>query len=59
LERFLVLIGLLLGIATGCGVPIVIILYGEFTTLLVDRAIENTTSTPTSVLKIFGGGRVL
>ncbi|PNF32773.1 hypothetical protein B7P43_G04483 [Cryptotermes secundus] len=59
LERFLVLAGLLLGIATGCGVPIVIILYGEFTTLLVDRASENITSTPTSVLQIFGGGTVL
>jgi ATP-binding cassette subfamily B (MDR/TAP) protein 1 len=53
------LVGLLLGIATGCGVPIVIILYGEFTTLLIDRALENTTSTPTSVLQIFGGGRLL
>jgi len=56
---FLVIFGLLLGIATGCGVPVVIILYGEFTTLLVDRAIENATSTPTSVLHIFGGGTVL
>jgi ATP-binding cassette subfamily B (MDR/TAP) protein 1 len=59
LERFLVLTGLLLGIATGCGVPVVIILYGEFTTLLVDRASENITSTPTSVLQVFGGGTVL
>jgi hypothetical protein len=59
LEQFLVLTGLLLGIATGCGVPIVIILYGEFTTLLVDRAVENSTSTATSILHIFGGGRVL
>jgi hypothetical protein len=53
------LIGLLLGIATGCGVPIVIILYGKFTTLLVDSASENTTSTSTSILHIFGGGSVL
>lgn len=53
------LVGLLLGIATGCGLPLFIILYGEYTTLLVDRAIENATSTPTSVLQIFGGGRVL
>jgi ATP-binding cassette subfamily B (MDR/TAP) protein 1 len=59
LEKFLVIFGLLLGIAAGCGVPVVIILYGEFTTLLVDRAIENSTSSPTSVLQIFGGGRVL
>jgi hypothetical protein len=54
-----VLTGLLLGVATGCGVPIVIILYGEFTTLLVDRASDNVTSTPTSVLWIFGGGILL
>ncbi|XP_069680453.1 multidrug resistance protein homolog 49-like [Periplaneta americana] len=59
LERILVIAGLLLSIATGCGVPIMIILYGEFTTLLVDRAIENITSTPTSVLRVFGGGSVL
>ncbi|KAJ9598418.1 hypothetical protein L9F63_010893, partial [Diploptera punctata] len=59
LERCLVIAGLVLGVVTGCGVPIVIILYGEFTTLLVDRAIANITSTPTLVLQIFGGGRVL
>lgn len=35
------------------------ILYGEFTTILVDREIREGTSTKTNILKYFGGGRVL
>lgn len=35
------------------------ILYGEFTTILVDREVRQGTSTKTNILKIFGGGRVL
>ncbi|KAK7871055.1 hypothetical protein R5R35_007257 [Gryllus longicercus] len=58
-ERALVALGLLLGVFTGLGQPVIIILYGEFTTLLVDRNMDNITSTPTSLLWIFGGGRVL
>ncbi|GLH05846.1 Uncharacterized protein GBIM_11401 [Gryllus bimaculatus] len=57
-ERALVALGLLLGVLTGLGQPVIIILYGEFTTLLVDRNMDNITSTPTSLLWIFGGGRV-
>jgi ATP-binding cassette subfamily B (MDR/TAP) protein 1 len=48
-----------LSLFSGAGIPLIIILYGEFTTLLVDRATENITSTPTVVLNIFGGGRQL
>lgn len=35
------------------------ILYGEFTTLLVDREIGDGTSTRTNILWVFGGGRIL
>lgn len=35
------------------------ILYGEFTTILVDREIREGTSTRTNILSVFGGGRVL
>lgn len=41
------------------GLPIGLILYGEFTTILVDRATPHLTSTKTNILKIFGGGEVL
>ncbi|CAG9799211.1 unnamed protein product [Chironomus riparius] len=35
------------------------ILYGEFTTILVDRKIARGTSTKTNILSIFGGGKIL
>jgi ATP-binding cassette, subfamily B (MDR/TAP), member 1 len=35
------------------------ILYGEFTTILVDREIRIGTSTRTNILRLFGGGRIL
>lgn len=39
--------------------PWTIIAYGEFTTLLFDRTYGNGTSTPTILLKMFGGGKML
>ncbi|XP_021920941.1 multidrug resistance protein homolog 49-like isoform X2 [Zootermopsis nevadensis] len=59
LERFFIFFGLLLSIFSGIGIPLIIMLYGEFTTLLVDRSQDNVTSSPTTVLNIFGGGRQL
>jgi ATP-binding cassette, subfamily B (MDR/TAP), member 1 len=41
------------------GLPYGMILYGEFTTLLVDREIREGTSTKTNILSIFGGGKIL
>ena len=41
------------------GVPYSVILYGEFTTLLVERTIGTGTSTETWILSLFGGGAVL
>jgi ATP-binding cassette subfamily B (MDR/TAP) protein 1 len=52
-------LGLVLSIISGIGLPLIIILYGEFTTLMVDRAKDNITSTPTTILCLFGGGRQL
>lgn len=40
-------------------IPIVIIVYGEFTTLLVDRALGIGTSSSTIFLPLFGGGKIL
>lgn len=39
--------------------PVLIIVYGEFTTLLVDRKLNNGTSSSTIFLRIFGGGKAL
>ncbi|GLH05440.1 Multidrug resistance protein homolog 65 [Gryllus bimaculatus] len=58
-ERVMVGAGLVFGLVTSIGLPVIIILYGEYTTLLVDRNMENVTSSRTHVLDLFGGGRVL
>lgn len=58
-ERVLMVWGLVFGVLSGQGLPLIIILYGEFTTLLVDRNMVNVTSNPTVLLQIFSGGRVL
>ncbi|XP_003697366.2 multidrug resistance protein homolog 49-like [Apis florea] len=55
----LILGGLIMGTLTGLCIPISTIQYGEFTTLLVDRNMKNHTSTPTLIMKWFGGGKVL
>uniref|UniRef100_A0A182KGS3 ABC transmembrane type-1 domain-containing protein n=1 Tax=Anopheles christyi TaxID=43041 RepID=A0A182KGS3_9DIPT len=53
------LMGVLLASMASLGLPYGVILYGEFTTLLVDRTIGIGKSTDTAILSIFGGGRVL
>ncbi|XP_012280493.1 multidrug resistance protein homolog 49 isoform X1 [Orussus abietinus] len=58
-ELMLVMGGLIMGSLTGLCIPISTIQYGEFTTLLVDRNLENETSTPTLIMEWFGGGKVL
>ncbi|XP_068971412.1 multidrug resistance protein homolog 49 isoform X1 [Bombus flavifrons] len=58
-ELMLIFGGLIMGTLTGLCIPISTIQYGEFTTLLVDRNTENQSSTPTLILKWFGGGKVL
>lgn len=39
--------------------PAFVAIYGEFTTLLVDRTLGTGTSTSTTILPIFGGGQIL
>ncbi|CAK9804633.1 Multidrug resistance protein homolog 49 [Anthophora quadrimaculata] len=58
-ELMLIFGGLIMGTLTGLCIPVSTIQYGEFTTLLVDRNMENHTSTPTLIMKWFGGGKVL
>ncbi|XP_016920161.1 multidrug resistance protein homolog 49 isoform X1 [Apis cerana] len=58
-ELMLIFGGLIMGTLTGLCIPISTIQYGEFTTLLVDRNMKNHTSTPTLIMKWFGGGKVL
>uniref|UniRef100_A0A182J704 ABC-type xenobiotic transporter n=1 Tax=Anopheles atroparvus TaxID=41427 RepID=A0A182J704_ANOAO len=53
------LLGILLASMASLGLPYGVILYGEFTTLLVDRTIGIGKSTDTAILSIFGGGKVL
>ncbi|KAH0550179.1 multidrug resistance protein homolog 49-like isoform X1 [Cotesia glomerata] len=58
-ELMYVFAGLFMGTMTGLCIPVANIQYGEFTTLLVDRNMTNQTSTPTFVMEMFGGGKIL
>ncbi|XP_012236010.1 multidrug resistance protein homolog 49 isoform X2 [Linepithema humile] len=58
-ELILIFASLILASLVGLCIPIATIEYGEFSTLLVDRNIENHTSTKTIIMELFGGGKVL
>lgn len=58
-EVCLVFVGILCASIASLGLPYGMILYGEFTTILVDREIGEGTSTRTNILSVFGGGRIL
>lgn len=58
-EKFLVFVGIIFASIASLGLPYGMILYGEFTTTLVDREIREGTSTRTNILSVFGGGRIL
>ena len=58
-ELMLILLGLILGSFVGLSIPIAIIQYGEFSNMLLDRTKENDTTTPTVILPLFGGGKIL
>ncbi|XP_055625929.1 multidrug resistance protein homolog 49 [Toxorhynchites rutilus septentrionalis] len=53
------ILGVILASFASLGLPYGVILYGEFTTLLVDRTHGIGKSTDTAILSIFGGGQVL
>ncbi|XP_011868087.1 PREDICTED: multidrug resistance protein homolog 49 isoform X2 [Vollenhovia emeryi] len=57
-ELTLIFLGLMLGCLVGMCIPVAIIEYGEFSTMLLDRN-RNDTTTPTFILPWFGGGKIL
>lgn len=58
-ELFLLALGIVFTVLKACGMPLMIVVYGEFTTLLIDRAYRVGTSSSTVFLSAFGGGQVL
>ncbi|XP_041969859.1 multidrug resistance protein homolog 49 [Aricia agestis] len=58
-EFVLLFAGVIFASLNGLFVPIGVIIYGEFTSLLIDRTVMNGTSTPTLTIAMFGGGRIL
>ncbi|CAH0719110.1 unnamed protein product, partial [Brenthis ino] len=58
-EFFLLFAGVIFASLNGLFVPVGVIIYGEFTSLLIDRTVMNGTSTPTLTIAWFGGGRIL
>ncbi|XP_063831950.1 multidrug resistance protein homolog 49 [Ostrinia nubilalis] len=58
-ELFMLFIGVLMASLNGLFVPIGVIVYGEFTSLLIDRTVMTGTSTQTITISMFGGGRIL
>ncbi|CAH2055805.1 unnamed protein product, partial [Iphiclides podalirius] len=58
-ELLLLVVGVILATLNGLFVPIGVIIYGEFTALLIDRTVMVGTSNPTITIAMFGGGRVL
>ncbi|XP_055387529.1 multidrug resistance protein homolog 49-like [Condylostylus longicornis] len=58
-EKFLISISLLFGSIGSLGVPYSVIAFAEVSTLLIDRSSNIGTSTPTVILKWFGGGKIL
>ncbi|XP_039747692.1 multidrug resistance protein homolog 49-like isoform X2 [Pararge aegeria] len=58
-EFVLLFAGVIFATLSGLFVPVGVIVYGEFTSLLIDRTVMNGTSTPTLTIAWFGGGRIL
>lgn len=55
----MILIGIFVTILKSIILPILNIVYGEYTALLVDRTLGIGTSSTTAFLPLFGGGNVL
>ncbi|XP_054735739.1 multidrug resistance protein homolog 65 isoform X1 [Anastrepha obliqua] len=58
-ENFLLFIGFVMSIVKALTLPAVVIVYSEFTAMLVDRSLQIGTSSKTYALPIFGGGKML
>ncbi|CAG4976005.1 unnamed protein product [Colias eurytheme] len=58
-ELLILLFGLIFASLNGLMVPVGVIVYGEFTSLLIDRTVMTGTSTPVLLISWFGGGKQL
>lgn len=58
-EIFWLFIGFVMSTIKALTMPAVIIVYSEFTAMLVDRSLRIGTSSKTYALPIFGGGKEL
>lgn len=58
-EIFLLFIGFIMSAIKALTLPAVVIIYSEFTAMLVDRSYRNGTSSKTYALPIFNGGKTL
>ncbi|XP_016941168.4 multidrug resistance protein homolog 49 isoform X1 [Drosophila suzukii] len=58
-ERCLIVFSLLVATGASVFIPFFLIIYAEFTSLLVDRTVGVGTSSPTFALTMFGGGKQL
>lgn len=60
-EIFLTLLGTFCACIAALGIPYNVVVYGEFTTLLVDRSFSEpgVPSTTTLIIGWFGGGQIL
>lgn len=57
-DLFVIFLGVVFTFFKSLAMPISIVVYGEFTTLLVDRTLGIGTSTHTILLPLFGGGKI-
>lgn len=58
-DYLMVASGLFFTIIKSFGLPLLIITYGELSTLLVDRTYRIGTTSSTNLLPLFGGGNIL
>ncbi|EDW79334.1 uncharacterized protein Dwil_GK13588 [Drosophila willistoni] len=58
-ELFWLFIGFIMCCIKALTLPAVVIIYSEFTSMLVDRAMDYGTSSNVNALPLFGGGKVL
>lgn len=58
-EIFLLFIGFIMSAIKALTLPAVVIIYSEFTAMLVDRTYRIGTSSKTYALPLFGGGKTL
>ncbi|KAI8440970.1 hypothetical protein MSG28_009258 [Choristoneura fumiferana] len=58
-EFILLFIGVIMASINGLFVPLGVIIYGEFTSLLIDRTVMTGTSSKTWSVELFGGGKIL